>query len=40
VALLSRDPEDENDPPIVVSYCPPCGYREFGMQENDAANYT
>jgi hypothetical protein len=40
VALFSRDPEDEDDPAIVVFYCPPCGLREFSMQEAAAATYT
>jgi hypothetical protein len=40
VALLSGDPEDEDDPPIVVAYRPPCGLREFDLQEGAAATDT
>jgi hypothetical protein len=40
VAFLSRDPDDPNDPPIVVSYRPPCGFREFSIQGTAAATYT
>ena len=41
VAFLVSDPEDENDPGIVVPYCPPCAYREdFSVRLNAAARYT
>jgi hypothetical protein len=40
VAFLSRDPEAEDDPAIVVAYCPPCGYLEFELQARAAATFT
>jgi hypothetical protein len=40
VAFLSRNPDDADDQPITVTYCPPCAYREFGVQATLAATYT
>ena len=40
VGFLSRDPDDPDDPAVVVLYCPPCSNREFSVQQRAASTYT
>jgi hypothetical protein len=34
-ALIAFDPRDEDDPPMTVTYCPACAWREFGPPRPD-----
>jgi len=40
IAVLGRDPDDDDAPDEVVAFCPVCASREFGMALGAAARYT
>jgi hypothetical protein len=40
IAVLGRDPDDDEAPAEVVAFCPVCASREFGMALSAAARYT
>jgi hypothetical protein len=40
IAVLGRDPEDDDAPAEVVAFCPVCAAREFRMAAKIAETYT
>jgi hypothetical protein len=40
IALLGRDPDDDDAPAEVISFCPVCAAREFFMAAKQAETYT
>jgi hypothetical protein len=40
VALLGRDPDDDDAPEEVFAFCPACAAHEFRMVEKTAETYT
>lgn len=40
VAFVAQDPDDPDDEPLTVVYCPPCGFDQFAVQAEAAATYT
>ena len=40
VAFIAFDPDDPDDEPLTVVYCPPCGFAQFEVQAEAAAAYT
>jgi hypothetical protein len=39
IALLSRDPDEDDAPDEVVAFCPVCAAREFRMSATTAETY-
>jgi hypothetical protein len=40
IALLGRDPDDDEAPKEVIAFCPVCAAREFRMAAKIAETYT
>jgi Zn finger protein HypA/HybF involved in hydrogenase expression len=39
IAVLGRDPDDDDSPDELIAFCPVCASREFGMAAGAAARY-
>jgi hypothetical protein len=38
--FLAPDPDEPDAPPMLATYCPPCGAREFGWSVGEASRPT